>query len=67
MRSRMLRGTGYTGQSLHPGEEYEVDEKTGAIFVQLGKAQRVEAVEAREPEVEHRDPAPARTRGARER
>lgn len=68
MRIRMLRGTGYNGQSLDPGEEYEVDEKHGRIFVQLGKAVRIESitppdvVEVREPAVATRDPKVARRR-----
>lgn len=61
MRIKMLRGTGYNGQSLDPGQEYEVDEKSARIFIQLGKAHRVEAtldvVEMQEPAVRHRDPA----------
>lgn len=62
MRIKMLRGTGYNGQSLDPGQEYEVDEKSARIFIQLGKAYRVaetppDVVETQEPEVRHRDPA----------
>lgn len=59
MRVLMLRGTGYNGQSLTAGEEYDIDDKAGAIFCQLGKARKVtpaDVVEVREPSVRHRDP-----------
>lgn len=64
----MLRGTLYHGGvSLDPGQEYEVDEKHGRIFVQLGKAVRVEAAPVAAPQtIDHADPAPA-TRDPRPR
>lgn len=65
----MLEGTGYNGQSLDPGEEYEVDEKTGRIFVQLGRAQRVDVapdvIAHGDPPVTTRDPRPRRVHAAR--
>lgn len=71
LRIRILEGVGYNGDSLEVGREYEVDEKYGRIFIQLGKACRVDTptpagvVETREPESRHRDPVVRR--GARGR
>jgi hypothetical protein len=68
MRIKMLRGVGWeNGQSLDPGTEHDIPDYWAKQFIAQGRAVRVEAVEAREPDVEHRDPAPARKRGARGR
>lgn len=66
----MTRGVGWeNGQSLDPGTVHDLPDYWAKQFIAQGRAVRAEpdAVEAREPDVEHRDPAPARKRGARGR
>jgi len=68
MRIRMTRGVGWqNGQSLDPGTEHDIPDYWAKQFIAQGRAVPVpsEAVEVREPDAEHRDPAPARKRGAR--
>ena len=69
----MTRGVGWqNGQSLDPGTVHDIPDYWAKQFIAQGRAvpaetAGTEAVEAREPDVEHRDPAPARKRGARGR
>lgn len=75
MRIRMLRGVGYQGRSLDPGETYDIDAVWAQRFIAQGRAVAVvdppdaapDVVQTGDPDPVVRDPSPRRSRGPRAR